>query len=343
MAINQYTLDGKFVRSWESPKEAADDLGFDASHISKVCRGDRKSHQGFVWKYDDSDDDFEDEEEPFSPQPSDFRNDPLFKEFLEFRRGKIENIKFKPGVHFVLGCVHVPFHNKKFFNAMLDLAEDLSDELAGLHLIGDFMDINSLSGHERGKVPIDGVTLEWEYEGGNLALDALDSVFDGDIDKNYLFGNHEDRYFRHMKDVNNSKYGGALISPTKGLRLKERGYTVLEDWINDRIYLGRFLELTHGEFVNIHSAKKHIDTYRTSIMFAHTHRCQTYIEGNCGGYNIGWMGNIDSKAFQYASRGMKERWNNGFAVVQIDEDGYYFVSQILWQNNKFCYNGKEYK
>ena len=48
--ILQYTLEGEFVRKWDSATEIKNKLGFDNSFISKCCRGERKSSYGFIWK-----------------------------------------------------------------------------------------------------------------------------------------------------------------------------------------------------------------------------------------------------------------------------------------------------
>lgn len=48
--ILQYTLEGEFVRKWDSATEIKNELGFDNSFISKCCRGERKSSYGFIWK-----------------------------------------------------------------------------------------------------------------------------------------------------------------------------------------------------------------------------------------------------------------------------------------------------
>ena len=52
------------------------------------------------------------------------------------------------GTHLVTGCNHAPFDNKHMTNGMIELVKDLGDKLAGIHLIGDFLDLNSLSSHE---------------------------------------------------------------------------------------------------------------------------------------------------------------------------------------------------
>lgn len=246
------------------------------------------------------------------------------------------------GTHLVTGCNHIPFDNKHMTSGMIKLIEDLGDKLKGLHLIGDFLDINSLSSHDRGRKPLPGVTLSMEYDGGNDVLDRLEEVLPEKCEKNYLYGNHEDRYIRHMGSSDNSKLGKSLISPEDGLKLEERGYNVLTNWKKDKIRLGNHLDLIHGEFCNIHTAKKHLDSFRGSIMFVHTHRIQMHIESKVGGFNIGFGGDKDSPVFNYATRAMKEVWANGFALVDIDEDGFFHVTQITMFNDCFYHNGKKY-
>ena len=48
--ILQFTLDGKFIREWESFSECGRN-GFNKSHICACCNGKRKSHKGFRWEY----------------------------------------------------------------------------------------------------------------------------------------------------------------------------------------------------------------------------------------------------------------------------------------------------
>lgn len=53
--VNQYTLDGKFIRRWDCLMDIERQLGYYQSHISKCCRGipKYKSAYGFLWKYAD--------------------------------------------------------------------------------------------------------------------------------------------------------------------------------------------------------------------------------------------------------------------------------------------------
>ena len=48
--VVQYTLDGQFVREWESIREC-DRNGFNHGAVAVCCQGKRKTHKGFIWKY----------------------------------------------------------------------------------------------------------------------------------------------------------------------------------------------------------------------------------------------------------------------------------------------------
>lgn len=49
--VAQYTLDGKLLNTFPSTREAGRVLGVNPSTVSTVCRGELRTHKGFVWKY----------------------------------------------------------------------------------------------------------------------------------------------------------------------------------------------------------------------------------------------------------------------------------------------------
>lgn len=261
----------------------------------------------------------------------------------EFKMWKQEKDKLKnqKGMHIVIGCVHMPAINKSFFNAFIKFLEDVKGDMKGIHLIGDILDCKSLSSHDMGQVS--DTTLEKEYDESNKYLDIIDAALPKGIEKNYLWGNHEERFSRIIKRVDMAKFGGALLSPTKGGKFMERGYTIQEDYKNAKIQLGKYLDLIHGEYIVANAAKKHLDVYKKSIMFAHTHKIGTHFDCDKAAFNIGWMGDVEESAFNYCSRITKSQWQNGFAVVQIDADGFYHVQTVQWYNGRFFFGGKEYK
>lgn len=52
-AVNQYDLDGNFIKTWESGQKASLKLGLLKSKISNCCNKKRKTHGGFLWEFKD--------------------------------------------------------------------------------------------------------------------------------------------------------------------------------------------------------------------------------------------------------------------------------------------------
>jgi superfamily II DNA or RNA helicase len=53
--INQYDLQGNFIKLWDSPKFINQELGFSTGDIVSCCSGKQKTAKGFIWKYADED------------------------------------------------------------------------------------------------------------------------------------------------------------------------------------------------------------------------------------------------------------------------------------------------
>jgi hypothetical protein len=269
----------------------------------------------------------------------------LAKEY--YKNSKTEKVKSnkitKPGTYWLTGCTHAPWQNKKMYESTFNyLVKEV--DLSGIILCGDIVDLHSLSTHETNKLALPNVTLDWEYKEANKFLDEIQDIIpnDNSFELKYLFGNHEDRYLRAIKDVNTSKFGSSLIGPVQGLNLIKRGYDVFENWKSDFISIGEHLDANHGEFLNVHCAKKTIDTYRKSIVFFHTHRFQIFIEGNVGGFNMGSGADFNAPIFNFATRAMKTSWFNSSTLVTLDEDAYYHVQPLMFINNKLIVNGIKY-
>lgn len=243
----------------------------------------------------------------------------------------------------VMGCLHMPFHNRNMFDAAINLMKDLRayGKLSGVILNGDILDMHSISRHGKDKVGVPGWDLEREYRVASLELDKIDRAA-GPCEKVYMYGNHEMWYFDFMSDPRNFKLGqGVVQSPEVGLGLRERGYKVQRDYRTAFHMLGD-LEVIHGDYVNVHAAHAHVQKMKRNVMFAHTHRMGSYMEGNLMGYNIGWGGDSTAPVFGYMTRVMKETWRNGFAVVTVDAQNHAHVTQIVWTNDSFFYGGKRY-
>lgn len=49
--VNQYTLDGEFVKEWPSIVAIQEELGFQKTSISQCCRNVRKKAHNFKWQF----------------------------------------------------------------------------------------------------------------------------------------------------------------------------------------------------------------------------------------------------------------------------------------------------
>lgn len=49
--VEQYSLDGNFISVHESVRNAGKTLGVNYQPITQVCRGERKTAYGFIWRY----------------------------------------------------------------------------------------------------------------------------------------------------------------------------------------------------------------------------------------------------------------------------------------------------
>ena len=246
----------------------------------------------------------------------------------------------------VLPDVHRPFHNKVLWRKIMQYISDNKHNIYGIVLPGDYLDLYTLGSYNENSLKnLSGITLEGEYQDGLAGLNDINYAlgrFKDSVKKYYLWGNHEDRYFREIAKGDKAKYGGALMCPTEALMLRELGWEVKEDWKDDFFTLGDHLDIIHGIYCNVHTAKKHLDMTGRSVMFGHTHRVQMFRQGNRAAFNIGWLGDVKHKVFNYMPRFQKEVWANGFAEVFIDDRGDFFVDQISIYNDRFFINGKMY-
>lgn len=48
--IHQFTLDGVFIKQWDSYEQIQKDLGYNAGHVGSCANGHSKSAHGFIWK-----------------------------------------------------------------------------------------------------------------------------------------------------------------------------------------------------------------------------------------------------------------------------------------------------
>lgn len=240
----------------------------------------------------------------------------------------------------VLPDVHVPYQNKTLLKKICRLANDI--RVDHLILSGDFLDLSSLSRHNRDSLKkLSDITYDQECDSGAALVRDLEEAA-GRSKRSYLYGNHEDSFNRHLEERDNAKTGKGLQRPEELMRLREHKWEVHTNWKDDSIPVGDHLEIVHGQYCTVHAAKKHFDECEGSVMFGHTHRWQSFVTSKRGSYNIGWLGDPQSPGFSYAPRTQRMKWINGFAVVYTLDDGGFIPVPVQCWENKFTFDGRLY-
>lgn len=49
--VNQYDLNGKFIKQWESISDIQKELNYATTNICRCCKGTYKTAYGYIWKY----------------------------------------------------------------------------------------------------------------------------------------------------------------------------------------------------------------------------------------------------------------------------------------------------
>lgn len=52
ITVYQYSLDGNFIKEWDSLAEIENTLGFAATNISVCCKGGQSTSYGYIWSFD---------------------------------------------------------------------------------------------------------------------------------------------------------------------------------------------------------------------------------------------------------------------------------------------------
>jgi len=55
IAISQYSKNGVFIREWACARDAMRELGYNSNNINSVCRGERNTSDGYVWRFNGDD------------------------------------------------------------------------------------------------------------------------------------------------------------------------------------------------------------------------------------------------------------------------------------------------
>lgn len=236
----------------------------------------------------------------------------------------------------VVSDVHTPYEDRHCTAAVTALCEDIAPD--GMIIAGDFLDFYELSAHNAGSVArMEGRRVTDTYEAANALLDEWRWVTD------FLDGNHEGRLEDWIHSGDNAAWlGDEATDIAHRLRFKQRGITHHKGEHSTK-RLGKLL-VSHGRWCNKYHANKHLDEYRHSVVYGHTHSPQTLFASAYGAQQVaiglGHLADPKSPAMAYAPE--PNRWCQGFALVHVYPDETFRVVPINFWNQSFVYGGKHY-
>ena len=211
--------------------------------------------------------------------------------------------------------------------------------------LGDTGEWEMFSSHywkDREKPPLEVLIpmLDREVQLVNDGMDIIDASLDKAKCKqrHFIQGNHEvwlDKFVTKHPYL-------PQYETKKALKLKERKYKYWEYISHKKLKLGK-LNFTHGDYVPIHHAKKHLAAYKENIMYGHTHDLQRFTDTGLGGTQSAWsMGCLKDMSSDKNKwlRGNLHNWNHAFAIVDFFRNGDFKVEVVEIINGRTTVWGK---
>jgi predicted phosphodiesterase len=231
----------------------------------------------------------------------------------------------------VLPDIHVPYHDQRSINAVLQYAE-ANAPWSAVILLGDLMDFDFISRFSEKQLRlVTGRDFKRDYEKANVLLDKIGTATRPD-NFYYLQGNHEQRVTRYL---NARPHLEGYIEPEIALRLDDRGIEWFPFWdTGAHVTIGE-AHFTHGRYCNEHHAKKNVTKYGTNVFYGHTHDVQEYAWERLGdnativASSLGCL--CKYQEVPQHSPGAPNKWQQAFGVFHFQESGYFnhFVTRIF--------------
>lgn len=240
----------------------------------------------------------------------------------------------------ILPDLHVPLQDDASLRAVEKYALEHSWWQIGY--LGDFMDYAQFSHYRKGAefAPEFLNTLQHDAAIGNALLDRHAKI---KAEKRWcLEGNHDYRGVQISHSIPQFK-GVAEIDNV--LNFQQRKIEYVRSWSEGESKIIGNAYFIHGFYANEMHAKKHVQTFGTSVFYGHLHDFQEYplvMRGNdktLVGKSLGCLCRYDQPYLQ----GRPTKWQQGFAVFYFFPDGFYnFYPVHIFKNRFVSPEGKIY-
>lgn len=237
--------------------------------------------------------------------------------------------KVPPGKYFFSGDWHIPYHDQKALSLAAEFAID--EGCDSIFINGDAIDFYQVSQWEKDPRKR---CVKGEREMLHAVLDELGDHFDSKI---YKIGNHEDRFTRRVWQSTPELAVLPEFELDEVLQVKPLGYKVVDSKqfctaAGLNIWHGH--ELPRGLVAAVNPGRGIWLRTNTGGVCNHFHRTSQHTET---------VGTLKKKVFVCHSVGclcdltpdyaIVNRWNHGFAILEVTKDSYQFDNYII-ENGK---------
>ena len=229
----------------------------------------------------------------------------------------------------ILADIHIPYHDDKALSAALKFADGYKPD--AIILDGDIADFFSISRFNKNPKLRD---LPGEIIAVKQFLDHIKERFSAKV--YYKLGNHEERYEHYLWQRAEELLGVKEFELKNLLMFDDSGVVAIED--QRIINLGQ-LPILHGhEFIRgvfspVNAARGLFLKAKHSCMGAHQHHTSEHTEKTLSGKIIScWsVGCLCGLSPDWAHI---NRWNHGFATVDVRANGDYYVNNYRILNGR---------
>lgn len=237
-----------------------------------------------------------------------------------------------------LSDLHCPFHDMAAWRAVIAFVRDFRPQL--VLLAGDLFDCYSISSHDQDPGRAD--CIQDEFDAAQPLWAELDDACK-DATVVYWKGNHEERIDRMQREKRGLFRLRSLELPVAAEMPKRWAY-----YPNQTRYKLGALSCLHGDLkgrgtASMHAAAGMLRKLRTTCLFGHLHRFQTFYETNAdgtvrAGFASGHL--CDVEQAKYISN---PDWQQGVSTIDYDWSADLFsVRQHLIVNGRLRWGGQSY-
>tara|TARA_R110000744_G_scaffold13121_2_gene38447 strand:- start:5001 stop:5750 length:750 start_codon:yes stop_codon:yes gene_type:complete len=238
---------------------------------------------------------------------------------------------------FIWPDTHCPWYNKKAVSCTLKALKAFKPD--HLVILGDFLDIHSLSRHD--KSPLKTVSFAKEIAVAKELLKRIDKAA-GRAKRHFIMGNHENRVYKYLISKAPEIYD--MINLPSLLDFERFGFTHF-DYL-DHLRIGNLILAHDIGHAGKSAHSQSLSMAGMSIAIGHTHRMAMVIEKKLQtgelitGATMGWLGDPDAmKDYMPASK-VKRFAITGFGTAYIMNDGTPILVPVPIVNGSCVLEGK---